>query len=122
MENGHVLDQLRHFRQVCQKIKSSLVAGREEVVSPTEVCRSFMEAFENEKAGESGSTDSGIFPEELSSADSPGAASRSSSRTTMHVCPFIEASDGWTVEYFEKDCEVRFQPLYYGVEGLPVYL
>ncbi len=105
MEEGRVLEQLRLFRQVCQKIRSSLVAGREEIVSPTVVCRTFMDAFETEKTGESGSTDSGIFPGEAPSAECPGGAARASSRAGQE-CPFIEAADGWTVEYYEKDCEV----------------
>ncbi len=105
VEGGHVLEQLRLFRQVCQKIRSSLVAGREEIVSPTVVCRTFMDAFETEKAGEVGSTDSGIFPGEAPSADSPGGAARANSRGGQE-CPFIEAADGWSIEYFEKDCEV----------------
>ncbi len=105
IEGGHVLEQLKLFRQVCQKIRSSLVAGREEVVSPTVVCRTFMDAYETEKAGESGSTDSGIFPGEAPSAESPGGAARSSSRSGQE-CPFVESAEGWSIEYFEKDCEV----------------
>lgn len=101
----YVLEQLRLFKQVSHKIRSCLVAGREEVVSPTAVCRTFMDAFDMEKAGESGSTDSGIFPGEAPSADSPGGAARSSSRNGRD-CPFIETADGWCVEYYEKECEV----------------
>jgi len=106
VEDMYILEQLKLFRQVCLKIRSSLVAGREEVVSPTAVCRTFMDAFEAEKAGESGSTDSGIFPgSEAPSAESAGGASRSNSRNGTD-CPFIEHADGWSVEYYEKDCEV----------------
>ena len=65
-----------------------------------------MDAFDIEKAGESGSTDSGIFPGEAPSADSPGGAARSNSRNGRD-CPFIETADGWCVEYYEKECEVR---------------
>lgn len=102
----NVLEQLRLFKQVSQKIRTSLVAGREEIVSPTVVWKTFMDAFDLDRTGESGSTDSGIFPGEAPSADSPGGAVRSSSRNGRE-CPFIEPVDGWSVEYYEnRECEV----------------
>ena len=44
--SGSVLDELRVFKKVGQKIRSTLVAGREEMVSPTVVTRSFIDSFE----------------------------------------------------------------------------
>ena len=88
-----ILEQLRVYKQVCRKIRASLVAGREEVVSPTAVCRSFLDSFG--RMAPATSTDSGIFP---------GDARESAPRHTD--CPFVEAAEGWTVEYSEKFCEV----------------
>lgn len=34
------------FKRVAQKIRSTLVSGREEMVSPTVVSRSFLDSFE----------------------------------------------------------------------------
>ena len=41
-----VLEELRVFKRVAQKIRSTLVSGREEMVSPTVVTRSFLDSFE----------------------------------------------------------------------------
>ena len=41
-----VLEELRVFKKVAQKIRSTLVSGREEMVSPTVVSRSFLDSFE----------------------------------------------------------------------------
>lgn len=41
-----VLEELRVFKKVDQKIRSTLVSGREEMVSPTVVTRSFLDSFE----------------------------------------------------------------------------
>ena len=41
-----VLEELRVFKRVDQKIRSTLVSGREEMVSPTVVTRSFLDSFE----------------------------------------------------------------------------
>lgn len=91
-----VLERLRVYKQVCRKIRSSLVAGREEVVSPSTICRSFLDSYEN--MAPATSTDSGIFP---------GDARESPQLPFQSDCPFVEAADGWTVEYCEKRCEVR---------------
>ena len=88
------MEKLRVYKHVCQKIRSSLIAGREEVVSPGAVSRSFLELFD--KIAPAASTDSGIYPGE--GGDSPTRGSE---------CPFVEAAEGWTVEYGEGRCEVR---------------
>ena len=41
-----VLEELRVFKRVAQKIRSTLVSGREEMVSPTLISRSFLDSFE----------------------------------------------------------------------------
>ena len=41
-----VLEELRVFKRVDQKIRSTLVSGREEMVSPTVVTRSFLDSYE----------------------------------------------------------------------------
>ncbi len=92
----NVLDRLRVYKQVCQKIRTSLVAGREEVVSPTTVSRSFLESFE--KLAPATSTDSGIFAGDGGSVLGEGVRKGG--------CPFVEAADGWNIEYSEKNCEV----------------
>ncbi len=88
-----VLDRLRVYKQVCQKICTSLVAGREEVVSPTTVSRSFLDSLE--QLAPATSTDSGIFAGDgVSVVGERGG------------CPFVEPADGWSIEYSEKRCEV----------------
>ena len=82
------------YKQVCRKIRASLVAGREEVVSPTAVCRSFLDSFG--RMAPATSTDSGIFP---------GDGRENAPRHNTD-CPFVEAAEGWTIEYSEKFCEV----------------
>lgn len=92
-----VLEQLRVYKQVCQKIRTSLVAGREEVVSPRTVSRSFLDSYD--KLAPASSTDSGIFPED-------GAAPGDSPLRSCE-CPFVEPAEGWVVEYSKKQqCEV----------------
>ena len=93
--NTSVLDRLRVYKQVCHKIRTSLVAGREEIVSPRTVSRSFLEFCD--KLEPASSTDSGIFPGDGALGDSPARQTE---------CPFIEAADGWNVEYSERQCEV----------------
>ena len=97
-----MLDRLRVYKKVCHKIRVSLVAGREEVVSPRTVSRSFLDAYDT--LAPASSTDSGIFPEDGSNAstmgDSPGGRRKCE-------CPFVEAVDGWNIEYSERHCEVN---------------
>ena len=44
--SASLLEELRVFKRVAQKIRSTLVSGREEMVSPTVVSRSFIDSFE----------------------------------------------------------------------------
>lgn len=118
--DSNFIEKLRVYKQVCQKVRSSLVAGRDEIVSPTTFMESLVECNSSKVlVGSSGSIDSGIFPGEAPAADSPrGApkAERSSSRNSnnggggngsSNECRFIETAEGWTIEYNEKCCEVR---------------
>ena len=110
------LEKLRVYKQVCQKVRSSLVAGRDEIVSPSAFLESLVESNSKKLVGSSGSIDSGIFPGEAPAADSPkGApkaersASRSSNGSTSGgggECRFVEPAEGWTIEYSDKWCEV----------------
>ena len=110
------LEKLRVYKQVCQKVRSSLVAGRDEIVSPNAFLESLVESNSKKLVGSSGSIDSGIFPGEAPAADSPkGApkAERSASRSSNGSangggeCRFVEPAEGWTIEYSDKWCEVR---------------
>ena len=92
------------FLKVCHKIRSSLVAGRDEIVSPCSLSRALIDSREN--FGGSGSIDSGIFPGEAPSAESPGGAQAGRPSSRNSECPFVEAAEGWSVEYCEKYCEV----------------
>ena len=68
-----------------------------------------MEANSKKLVGSSGSIDSGIFPGEAPAADSPKGAVRASSSNSNgnnSECRFVEAADGWSIEYNEKCCEV----------------
>ena len=110
------LEKLRVYKQVCHKVRSSLVAGRDEIVSPNAFLESLIESNSKKLVGSSGSIDSGIFPGEAPAADSPkGApkAERSASRSSngsangAGECRFVEPAEGWTIEYSDKWCEVR---------------
>ena len=109
------LEKLRVYKQVCHKVRSSLVAGRDEIVSPTSFLDALIESNNKKLVGSSGSIDSGIFPGEAPAADSPkGApkAERSGSRNSNGSgnggeCRFVEPAEGWTIEYSDKWCEVR---------------
>ena len=114
--DSNFLEKLRVYKQVCQKVRSSLVAGRDEIVSPTAILDALTESSSKKLVGSSGSIDSGIFPGEAPAADSPrGApkAERSSSRNSNGgECRFVEPADGWTIECSDKCCEVRCQCVY----------
>ena len=116
MPDPNFLEKLRVYKQVCQKIRSSLVAGRDEIVSPSSFLDALVESDSKKLVGSSGSIDSGIFPGEGPSADgSRGvpkgerSASRSSNGSTNGggECRFVEPAEGWTIEYSDKWCEVR---------------
>jgi hypothetical protein len=116
MADPNFLEKLRVYKQVCQKVRSSLVAGRDEIVSPSAFLEALIESNSKKLVGSSGSIDSGIFPGEAPAADSPkGApkAERSASRSSNGSangggeCRFVEPAEGWTIEYSDKWCEVR---------------
>ena len=116
MPDPNFLEKLRVYKQVCQKVRSSLVAGRDEIVSPSAFLEALVESNSKKLVGSSGSIDSGIFPGEAPAADSPkGApkAERSASRNSNGSgngggeCRFVEPAEGWTIEYSDKWCEVR---------------
>lgn len=111
--DANFVEKLRVYKQVCLKVRSSLVAGRDEIVSPASFLESLVvESSAPKLVSSSGSIDSGIFPGEAPAAECPkGArnAERAGSRNSNEggdECRFVEAADGWTIEYNEKCCEV----------------
>lgn len=85
------LQSLRVYKEVCHRVRTSLVAGKNEIVSPTTITR----ALVKESQGTNG---------EAPSAESPGGAMEHT--VAEENCPFLEAAEGWTLEYSGGGCEV----------------
>lgn len=112
------LEKLRVYKQVCLKIRSTLVSGRDDLVSPTLVTRNFAEGFAtslNDRILSEHSLDSSVEDalgyEETSSYGN--GASANAVKECGPFCPFIEPAEGWSIEYSEKRCEVRVDQGYY---------
>lgn len=108
------IDKLRVFKQVCLKIRSTLVSGREDLVSPTLVTRNFVEGFMTslndrvlpEHSLDSNAEEAARGYEEPASYGN-GASANSGKACGDPECPFIEPAEGWSIEYFENSCKVR---------------
>lgn len=88
---------LRVYKDVCHRIRSSLVAGRNEIVSPTTISKSLVKENLQKQAVS--------FPNgEAPSAESPGGAMEHT--VAEESCPFLEAAEGWAIEYSGGGCEV----------------
>lgn len=92
------VQSLRVYKEVCTRIRSSLLAGRNDVVSPTTVSRELVKDTAD-KLGGSCQNGNGAFLEEASSAMEPESGSEAS-------CAFVEPAEGWTIEYGGSWCEV----------------
>lgn len=86
---------LRVFKDVCYRIRSSLVAGKNEIVSPTTVSRLLVKESLEKQGAANGAP----------SANSPGDAMKHNAEEETK-CPFLEEAEGWTVEYSGAKCEV----------------
>ena len=103
------MEKLRVYKQVCLKIRSTLVSGREDLVSPTLVTRNFVEGFASslndrllsEQAMNRG--DTSVYG--LANSHGNGASANCAAESRP-VCPFIEPAEGWTIEYSETTCDV----------------
>lgn len=113
--NTDTMDKLRVYKQVCLKIRSTLVSGREDLVSPTLVTRNFVEGFASSMNDRLLSdqamnrTDHTMY-----NATGNGASAKSADNGDCGNgpnCPFIEPAEGWTVEYSELICTVRYNIL-----------
>ena len=109
--SSDTMDKLRVYKQVCLKIRSTLVSGREDLVSPTLVTRNFVEGFASsmndrllsEQAMDR--SDRSVY----STTNSFGnGASAKSADDCGPLCPFIEPAEGWSIEYSEVMCDVSF--------------
>lgn len=109
--NNDTMDKLRVYKQVCLKIRSTLVSGREDLVSPTLVTRNFVEGFASslndrllsEQA--MNRTDQTVY--NATSSFGNGASANSADEDCGGpTCPFIMPVDGWSVEYSEVICSV----------------
>ena len=125
------LEKLRVYKQVCLKIRSSLVSGRDDLVSPTLVTRNFVEGFaaslndpilskhtlerkireeeeeeERERSEISGYRSSSSYGNGAS-ANCGGGDRKAGGEGSSPDCPFIEPAEGWSTEYYETRCQVR---------------
>ena len=98
------IEKLRVYKQVCLKIRSALVSGREDLVSPTCITKTFFEEEEEELNRPLSFTclENGISREEVSTE-----VLREDENGCQPACPFIEEAEGWRVEYCEYKCQVR---------------
>lgn len=97
------IQNLRVYKEVCHRIRSSLVAGGNELVSPTTISKLLVKEM---KEGEDVVT---FTIDEAPSAVSPGGAMGHT--TTEDSCPFLEPAEGWTIEYSAgANCEVSLFP------------
>lgn len=98
------LHTLRVYKEVCHRIRSSLVAGRNEIVSPTTISKSLVkETMQKQEMS--------CLNGEAPSAESPGGAMEHT--VVEESCPFLEAAEGWTIEYSGGGCEVSQMGLGY---------
>lgn len=108
------MENLKVYKQVCMKIRTTLVSGREDLVSPTLVTRNFVEGFakclndrilpEHSLTAEADESPLGGYAEPLYGN---GASANAMDHCTVPFCPFIEPAEGWEIEYSETRCEVR---------------
>ena len=87
---NNTMEKLRVYKQVCLKIRSTLVSGREDLVSPTLVTRNFVEGFTsslNDRVLSEHALDQG--------EDSSMYTGVNSTVDCGPVCPFIKQTEGW---------------------------
>lgn len=85
---------LQVFKDVCHKVRTSLLAGKNEIVSPTTITRALVSERQDVSCQDG----------EAPSAESPVSAMEHT--TTEESCPFLEAAEGWSIEYSGSGCEV----------------
>lgn len=96
MASVKIVEELRVFKEVCNKIRTTLVAGREEVVSPRAVTKSFLDRVDRIIS----------TPSTKNAENGPGPwDNENTTARWSSECPFVEKADGWTVEYCETNCE-----------------
>lgn len=107
------LDELRVYKSVCLKIRSTLVSGREDLVSPTIVTKNFLDGFvaslnEGDMVpNRSVETGEAVVMDAVSNGcPLDGELKATEGNGTQNSCPFVESAPGWNVEYSEKRCEV----------------
>lgn len=94
------IQSLTVYKDVCTRVRNSLLAGRNEIVSPTTVTRELVKDAAARQGDSAVQNGNGALQEEASSAmDSEPERDKS--------CPFLEPAEGWTIEYGGTWCEVR---------------
>ena len=88
------IQSLQVFKDVCHKVRTSLLAGKDEIISPTTITRALVSERQDVSCQDG----------EAPSAESPVNAMEHTA--TEESCPFLEAAEGWTVEYSGTGCEV----------------
>lgn len=98
--NGHAdgectVQSLKVFKDVCHRVRTSLLAGKDEIISPTTITRALVSERQYLSCQDG----------EAPSAESPVGAMEHTA--TEESCPFLEAADGWAIEYSGSGCEVH---------------
>ena len=102
------IEKLRVYKQVCLKIRSALVSGREDLVSPTCITKTFFEEEQNELNRPLSFTclENGISREDVLTEVLRGEEN-GYHQPCSQPCSFVEEAEGWRVEYCEYKCQVR---------------
>ena len=95
VEESATVQALKVYKEVCHRIRNSLISGRNEIVSPTTISKTLV--LENLQKHEMNG--------EAPSAESPGGAMEHTA-VEDETCPFIEQAEGWSIEYSGGGCEV----------------
>lgn len=93
------VETLRVYKDVCHRIRSSLIAGTNEIVSPTTISRTLVKESLQKQDVSCPSSD------EAPSAVSPGGTMEHT--VLEESCPFLEGAEGWSIEYSGGGCQVR---------------
>ena len=100
------IQKLSVFKDVCTRIRSSLLAGRNEIISPGTLSENLIKAAAASRQKDYSACQNGAS--ESHEENSPGgmAMDAEPSEARDRGCSFLEPAEGWTVEYGGSWCEV----------------
>jgi len=100
------IQKLSVFKDVCTRIRNSLLAGRNDVISPGTLSESLIKAAAASRQKDASACQNGTC--ESHDENSSGMAMEAEPSENPG-CSFLEPAEGWTVEYGCSWCEVSIQ-------------